>query len=44
MIDTLIILVFTLLPLIIIGAAGYGVYRWHKGKKGSAPATLEEKK
>ena len=44
MIDALIILVFTLLPLIIIGAIGYGIYHWHKGKKGSAPSTLEEKK
>lgn len=44
MIDAIIILLFTLLPLIIIGGAGYGIYRWHKGKKGSAPATLEEKK
>ncbi len=44
MIDALIILLFTLLPLIILGAIGYWVYRWHKGKKGSSPATLEEKK
>ena len=44
MIDALIILVFTLLPLIIIGGIGYWAYRWHKGKKGAAPATLEEKK
>jgi len=44
MIDALIILAFTLLPLVILGAIGYGVYRWHKGKKGSSPATLEEKK
>lgn len=44
MIDALIILAFTLLPIIILGAIGYGVYRWHKGKKGSSPATLEEKK
>jgi hypothetical protein len=35
-IDALIILVFMLLPLIILGGIGYGVYRWHKGRK-SAP-------
>ncbi|MDD1693771.1 MAG: DUF4349 domain-containing protein [Methanoregula sp.] len=44
MIDALIILAFTLLPLIIIGSIGYTAYRWHKGKKGAAPPTLEEKK
>lgn len=44
MIDALIILAFTLLPLIIIGGIGYWAYRWHKGKSGAAPATREEKK
>jgi hypothetical protein len=33
MIDFLIVALFTLLPVIIIGAAGYGVYRWHMSKK-----------
>jgi len=33
MIDAIIIILFTLLPLIIIGGAAYGVYRWKKGKK-----------
>jgi hypothetical protein len=31
MIDAIIIVLFTLLPLIIIGVAGYGIYRWRKG-------------
>ena len=45
MIDALIILLLTLLPLIIIGCIGYGIYRWHRGKKGSAsPSALEERK
>ena len=33
MIDAIIIIIFTLLPLIIIGGAAYIVYRWRKGKK-----------
>lgn len=33
MIDFLIVALFTLLPVIIIGAAGYVVYRWHQSKK-----------
>ena len=33
MIDALIILLFTLLPLIIVGGIGYGVYRWKQGQK-----------
>ncbi|MCK9630175.1 MAG: DUF4349 domain-containing protein [Methanoregula sp.] len=46
MIDALIILAFTLLPLVIVGGIAYWAYRWHKGKKGAAPApaTREEKK
>jgi hypothetical protein len=39
MIDTLIIALFTLLPLIILGVIGYGVYRWRKGRK-ETPAPL----
>ncbi len=44
MIDLLIVALFTLLPLIIIGAAGYGVYRWRQSKKtatGAAPPKPE---
>jgi hypothetical protein len=44
MIDLLIVALFTLLPLIIIGAAGYGVYRWRQSKKtatGAAPQKPE---
>ncbi len=33
MIDFIIIVLFSLLPLIIIGGAAYGIYRWRKGKK-----------
>lgn len=38
MIDALIILLFTVLPLIIIGGIAYTVYRWKKGKSGNTPA------
>jgi hypothetical protein len=44
MIDLLIIGLFTLLPLIILGGIGYGVYRWNRGRKAAAPAQMEEKK
>ena len=45
MIDAIIILFFTLLPLIILGAIGYGIYRWKKGNTPAAsPAELTEKK
>jgi len=45
MIDALIILLFTLLPLIIIGGGIYGIYRWKKGKKPAAvPAESKETK
>jgi len=33
MIDAIIIVLLTILPLIIIAAAGYGIYRWKKNKK-----------
>jgi hypothetical protein len=33
MVDAIIIVLFTLLPLIIIGAVAYGIYRWRKGKQ-----------
>jgi len=45
MIDALIVLFFTLIPLIILGAIGYGIYRWKKGNKPApVPAELTEKK
>jgi len=44
MIDTLIVLLFTLLPLIVIGLIGYGVYRWHKAAHPKTSAVPEEKK
>lgn len=45
MIDFIIILIFTLLPVIILGGIGYGVYRWRKGKlPAKTPAELTEKK
>lgn len=47
-IDGLIILLFTILPLIVIGGIAYAVYRWKKGKcknqQAVAPAVSEEKK
>ncbi len=33
MIDAIIIILFTLLPLIIVAGTGYGIYRWRKGRK-----------
>lgn len=45
MIDFIIILFFTLLPIILLGTAGYGIYRWNKGKKPvKAPGETTEKK
>jgi len=44
MIDAIIIILLTLLPLIIVGGIGYGVYRWHKGKKPAAEKSEIEKK
>jgi hypothetical protein len=45
MVDFIIILFFTLLPVLILGAALYGIYRWRKGKQPvKAPAELTEKK
>jgi len=45
MIDAIIIIFLALLPLIILGGIGYGIYRWKKGKKPAAvPAELTEKK
>jgi hypothetical protein len=44
MIDAIIIILFTLLPLIIVGGAGYAIYRWRKDRKGKAQPELSEKK
>jgi len=43
MIDAIIIILFTLLPLILVGGAGYAIYRWRKGRKGAAPPELSER-
>jgi hypothetical protein len=44
-IDAIIVLLLSLLPLIIIGGAGYGVYRvWKRNRPGKpAPETIEKK-
>jgi hypothetical protein len=44
MIDAIIIIFFTLLPLIIVGGAGYGIYRWRKGSKTENRPEAPEKK
>ena len=44
MIDAIIIIFFTLLPLIIVGGAAYGIYRWKKGSKSEKKSELPEKK
>lgn len=44
MIDAIIIIFFTVLPLIIIGGIGYGVYRWRKDRKSTAVPEQPEKK
>jgi hypothetical protein len=45
MIDAIIIIFLALLPLIILGGIGYGIYRWKKGNKPApVPAELTEKK
>jgi hypothetical protein len=44
MIDALIIIFLTLLPIIIIGGAGYGIYRWRKSKKVVETSKPEERK
>jgi Domain of unknown function (DUF4349) len=44
MIDAIIIILFTLLPLIIVGCAGYAIYRWRKGRKGAALPDLSDRK
>ncbi|MEN6611237.1 MAG: DUF4349 domain-containing protein [Methanoregulaceae archaeon] len=37
MIDSLIIIAFAVLPLVVIGGIVYLVYRWHKSRKGAVP-------
>jgi hypothetical protein len=44
MIDAIIIILLTLLPLIIVGGAGYGIYRWRKGIKVEERRESPEKK
>jgi hypothetical protein len=44
MIDAVIIIFLTLLPIIIIGGAGYGIYRWNKARKGVNLQKEPEKK
>jgi hypothetical protein len=44
MIDALIIIFFTLLPLVILGGAAYAVYRYRKGRKTEPPQEIPEKK
>jgi hypothetical protein len=45
MIDAIIIILFTLLPIIILGGIGYGIYRWKKGNKPvTVPTEQTEKK
>ncbi len=45
MIYGLVVLILTLLPIIIIAAIAYGIYRWRKGKEpAKAPAEPVEKK
>jgi hypothetical protein len=44
MISALIIIIFTLLPLLIIGAAVYWIYRRRKARTGAAPPEIQEKK
>jgi len=38
MIDALIVLLFTLIPLIVIGCVVYWIYRWRKAEKKTSPA------
>ena len=44
MIDTIIIILLTLLPLIIAGVAVYGIYRWRKSSTAEKQPELPEKK
>ncbi len=44
MIDALIILLFTLLPLLILGGIGYGVYRYYRKNHPVVPKVADDKK
>jgi len=44
MIDAIIIIFFTVLPLIIVSCIGYGIYRWKKGRNSSPSQEQQEKK
>jgi len=44
MIDALIILLFTLLPLLILGGIGYGVYRYYRKNHPAVPTVTVDKK
>lgn len=44
MIDAIIIIFFTVLPLIIVGGAGYWIYRWRKNTKTEKQPEVPEKK
>jgi hypothetical protein len=44
MISAIIILVFSVIPLIIIGLVVYAAYRWHRKRKGTAAQPAEVKK
>jgi len=43
MIDAIIILFFTLLPLLILGVIGYYTHRWYKGRKPAQLPPVEKK-
>jgi hypothetical protein len=44
MIDAIIIIFFTLLPLVIAGGAAYAIYRWKRGSKSEKKSELPERK
>jgi len=44
MIDAIIIILFTLLPLAVVVGIGYGIYRWRKGKQAAKVPEPTEKK
>lgn len=46
MVDAIIVLLLTFLPLVLIGAGAYGIYRWKKGKKpvSSVPVPEQDEK
>lgn len=44
MVSFIIVLFFTLLPVVILGAVAYIIYRWKKGKEPEKPSADSEKK